>query len=286
MPAIHSAHKDKLRIENSGAWILEDESFEYWKESVISSGLWLSGNMGTGKTILTMTVIDHLDHKYGKSARGVFAYYYCSGTNPSKNSPKDLFKDILRQLVETGPGFEIFEAWQYQKNESSLTINAIIYLIQCLIDSAAQDADLLISQGEFQNLDSRRRYAIVDNIKKMVQTTIVIDALDEMDEEDQHTVIDKLKKLLEESKGLFKVFISSRPGQTIKEGASDLGWDQIEVTETMTKYDIDNWIDCEIGEGLRLKERVDEKMISEIKEILKGAAHGVYVKCLFHKTCF
>jgi Cdc6-like AAA superfamily ATPase len=251
MPALQANHEDKVEIESSGTWILCDESFKYWKDAILPSGLWLCGEVGAGKTILTMAVIKELKRMYGRTARGVLAYYYCSGANPHQNTAKNFFKDILRQLVETGPNFEIFKEWQSQNDESSLTNIAIISLIQLFIDRTSQEA-----------------------CSQMAQTTIVIDAIDEMEDKDQRIDMDMMKKLLLDSKGLLKVFISSRPIHIVKERASRLGWSRIDVTKDATEGDMNHWIDHEVDNGLLEKKRVNENIRLGVKKKLKNKAHG------------
>ena len=199
-----------------------------------------------------MTVIKELKRLYGRTARGVFAYYYCSGTIALQNTAKSLFKDILRQLVETGPGLEIFKTWHRdQTDESSLTNNAMISLIQSLINGNTRDTGL-----------------------NMAQTTIVIDALDEMEHQDQRTVLDKMKELLQSSNGLLKVFISSRPIQIVEDRTAALGWGRIDVNGDITENDINDWIDHEVDKGLSEKRRVDEAIRSSVKKSLKNSANG------------
>jgi hypothetical protein len=252
MPALQASYEDKVEVESSGSWILHHETFKYWRDAILPSGLWLCGELGTGKTILTMTVIKELKRLYGRTARGVFAYYYCSGTIAFQNTAKSLFKDILRQLVETGPGLDIFKTWyRNQADESSLTNNAMISLIQSLINGNTQDTGL-----------------------NMAQTTIVIDALDEMEHQDQRTVLDKMKMLLQSSKGLLKVFISSRPIQMVEDRTTALDWGRIDVTRDITKNDINGWIDHEVDKGLSEKGRVGKTIRSSVKKTLKNLANG------------
>ncbi|KAI2621638.1 hypothetical protein GGR54DRAFT_73026 [Hypoxylon sp. NC1633] len=110
----------KARAKDSGAWLFSLPTFEKWlktkaaddadaTEGNRSNCLWLSGNVGAGKTMLMSAVIDHLlasvetlsEDKRKKTA--VLCYYFDRNLSCS---PRDVIASLLRQLCsqkDVGP---------------------------------------------------------------------------------------------------------------------------------------------------------------------------------------
>ncbi|KAF2972159.1 hypothetical protein GQX73_g1394 [Xylaria multiplex] len=117
-----SVHQNlaNARAKDSGTWLFTLPVFEKWQKTNTaddagavdgsrSNCIWLSGNLGAGKTMLMSAVIDHLlasvktlpEEKRKKTA---VLYYYFDHSLPS--GPKDAIASLLRQLCSqknTGP---------------------------------------------------------------------------------------------------------------------------------------------------------------------------------------
>ncbi|KAL4752707.1 hypothetical protein BDW72DRAFT_57541 [Aspergillus terricola var. indicus] len=157
MHRIHAQTRSKAEIDfgqkyQPGSWLLKHIDLQVWADAQLSCGLWLHGKMGTGKTILTSTVIEHLADRYAGSSNGALAYVYCSGADSRRSNPLDILMEILRQLASTEAGLTVFREWKEGKQLLELMQLAVLQLILKMI-----------------NLNISR------------QTTIVIDALDEID---------------------------------------------------------------------------------------------------------
>jgi Cdc6-like AAA superfamily ATPase len=100
--------KDKL-LKDCYAWILDDNSFQRWRTQDESRLLWIKGEPGKGKTMMTMGVIDQLSRKdevkqstwnvmtgllFG-SKPCIVAYFFCQSTRPELNNAVS----VLRGLV-------------------------------------------------------------------------------------------------------------------------------------------------------------------------------------------
>ncbi|KAL4745309.1 hypothetical protein BDW72DRAFT_198768 [Aspergillus terricola var. indicus] len=192
MHRIHAQTRSKAEIDfdqkyQPGSWLLKHLDLQLWADAQFSCGLWLHGKMGTGKTILTSTVIEHQAERYAGSSNGALTYVYCTGADSRCSNPLDILMEILRQLASTEAELAVFQEWKEGKQLSELTQLAVLQLILKMI-----------------NLNIGR------------QTTIVIDTLDEIDRDGLISVTGAQHLLLEKSEGLLKVFVSSRPESRIR----------------------------------------------------------------------
>ncbi|KAH6855628.1 hypothetical protein B0I37DRAFT_411606 [Chaetomium sp. MPI-CAGE-AT-0009] len=251
MHRIHAQIRSRAEVDFSqkyqpGVWLLKHMDFQIWADAQFSCGLWLYGDMGAGKTVLTSTVIEHLEQLYSGSSRGALAYFYCSAAESTRTDPLDILQEILRQLASTKPGSDIFRDWQQNKKPSALTRDAVLRLILQMI-----------------NLNAHR------------QTAIVIDALDEIDRDGTGltSITDALHYLLEAADGVVKIFVSSRPESRIRDQLRP--WTGIPVDPGSTRSDMETYIDLEVDRLLRHKNRL-VKLKPKIKETLKERAGGMF----------
>ncbi len=244
MHLTHTEIRNKVGIENPGQWILEEENFLTWQNSKVSWGIWLCGQLGTGKTVLASTVIDHMARLYGKTSQGVMAYYYCSGGINARNNSGDILGSILRQLAETNEGLDVFARWKATHARIHLTHKAMVEMICGLI-----------------------------KVNGSATTTIIIDALDELDGDNFDIVTSALETMLGNSAGILKVFISSRPDSRAWQVFDN--WLNIMVDPAATRKDINTYIDFQVDKRLHRKRRVDDQLKSNIKSTLKRNARGV-----------
>lgn len=102
-PSTNANHARKLRHEGTGAWLLENPTFQGW-----SSGprqhLWLYGLAGCGKTVLSATVLDHLA-KGGD--RLILSFFFDFG-----DATKQTLDGMLRSLA--------FQLYQAEASSASL----------------------------------------------------------------------------------------------------------------------------------------------------------------------
>jgi hypothetical protein len=118
--------KDRL-LRDCYAWVLEDISFQQWRTQDASRVLWISGDPGKGKTMLTMGVIAELSRgpqreetrpsprtvskmlakmrlKVKQDARSVtkpplLAYFFCQSTRPELNNATSVLRGLIYLLI-------------------------------------------------------------------------------------------------------------------------------------------------------------------------------------------
>lgn len=76
-------------------WLLENSALLKWRNSTISSLLWLSGSPGCGKSVLCSFLIDELD---SLRRRSTVCFFFCRDL-VDRGSASDLLRSVLWQLL-------------------------------------------------------------------------------------------------------------------------------------------------------------------------------------------
>ncbi|KAJ2988525.1 hypothetical protein NUW58_g3928 [Xylaria curta] len=183
--------RTKLRTEGTGKWLLKHPKFYNWETSSSSSILWLAGEMGTGKSLLTSNVIDRYwakDTSPGERINEGFAFFYYSKNDRElKGDPlAHILGSFLRQLA-TVP--------HYPK-----------HMYTCLVELH----DLM--EERKITLDIERYKQILLQLTNLLpRTFLVLDGLDEFEKKtDVADIVGYFVELVEKSDRPIKVFISSR----------------------------------------------------------------------------
>ncbi|KAF3065674.1 hypothetical protein CFAM422_009546 [Trichoderma lentiforme] len=199
---------------------------------------WLRGMAGTGKTTISMTIAREY---YRKGRLG--ASFFFSRSSGDLSSTRKFVATIANELAESSPAYRE-------------------HLQNALDSSPTITSRSLYDQWEKLILDPLRSTSLEDDVQPMV---IVIDALDECDSEyDQGVLIQCLAELSALEKIPFRIFITSRPENTIH-----LGFDRITYNShrEFTLHDIEESI---VAADLRLYYRhelndmdIDQSLITE-----------------------
>lgn len=188
--SMHHKHARKGRLKGSGEWLLEKTEYQSWRESDTSSVLWLHGIPGSGKTKLTSLVVDQLEK------RDNLAYFYCmrNPAEPQRGRCDQILASLVRQLARTSSDKPILPpvVAQYEEAIAGLTE----------FEDQAWTAE-----------ESGR--VLLELMGEYPAATIVLDALDEVNQEDRQELLDILSGLLQDSPNLLKIFISSRDNYDI-----------------------------------------------------------------------
>ncbi|THC91604.1 hypothetical protein EYZ11_008926 [Aspergillus tanneri] len=85
----------KKRHEGTGSWFLQSEPFKQWKSGKCQH-LWLHGIPGCGKTVLSATIIEHLNQQLD-SSNAVLDFFF-DFTDADKQSLDKLVRSLVAQL--------------------------------------------------------------------------------------------------------------------------------------------------------------------------------------------
>lgn len=82
----------------TGGWFLTSTEFLSWKADA-SLVLWVCGIAGCGKTILSSTIIDHLQDDCCNNPRKVLMYFYFDFDDTKRQSPEDMLRGVISQFI-------------------------------------------------------------------------------------------------------------------------------------------------------------------------------------------
>lgn len=204
---------------------------------------------GTGKTFLTSRVIDHVqgDLTNTKNHEG-FAYFYCNQNEKARRSPLSVLQSYVRQLSNVAHGPD----------------KILANLRKTCSETKKRGSDLSFDDC---------KQLLLDAINIYPRTTLVLDALDELDEcaSDSSTrvqLIETMKTLLTEAKRPLKIFISSRPDHD--------NWKKFRTLPNIEVYTKENQVDiAKFLEAKVKKEEWSDAVLEEIKKTLLNHSEGM-----------
>ncbi|KAJ7748793.1 hypothetical protein DFH07DRAFT_923376 [Mycena maculata] len=190
----------KLHHEGTGGWFLDSREFSEWKVSENSTSLWIKGQSGTGKTVLSSTVIREL---FNNDQRTIaVAYFYFD------------FRDKKKQVVE-------------------IMLRSIILQLSAQSPHPYAALDRLYRSSKGQPLPTYQN--LVDVLGKILlelgRAYIVLDALDECTE--SHVLIQLISRL-RTSPGALHVMLTSQPRATFEKNFGDIPQVALEFDTTLS----------------------------------------------------
>lgn len=90
--------KDKL-LKNSCAWIHDDPAFLDWWNEEGSRFLWIHGDPGKGKTMMTIALISSISERLASGASGVLSFFFCQNTVPELNRATSVLRGLIYLLI-------------------------------------------------------------------------------------------------------------------------------------------------------------------------------------------
>jgi hypothetical protein len=243
------ANARQLCHPGTGQWLLKSPEFISWKTQS-RSFLWLSGNSGRGKTVLTSTILQDLQETLQNTTCAILCFYLSFSDN-RKQSLQDILRSLVNQLYRDRPEtrHHLKSLWSDCRNGSEQpSVNQLQEVFQKMLQ-AANDV------------------------------YIVIDALDEF-EGRSNSRSDLLAWTQSFQVGLDNVhlLVTSRPEDDIKSSIEK--WARAEdiicLRTNQTGHDIAEYIHAEVTSSqdfARWKKHKDVQ--EEIEDALKQKAYGV-----------
>ncbi|KAF1835058.1 hypothetical protein BDW02DRAFT_310937 [Decorospora gaudefroyi] len=102
--------KDKL-LKDCYGWILDDSSFRRWRTQSESRLLWIKGDPGKGKTMMTMGLIDELSQSESSrvvvpmkrrlvdDSESLVSFFFCQNTIPVLNNAVSVLRGLIYMLA-------------------------------------------------------------------------------------------------------------------------------------------------------------------------------------------
>lgn len=207
--------------------------------------------MGTGKTYSISRVVDWVKDGLSTNAHDEgFAYFYCYRQDPARSGPKEILRNIIRQLA-IGPWKAVGRQGTIHKSVHDLWKN-----------SRGQGISSTFAQWE---------ECLLALINTYPRTTIVLDALDECSEEHRQTFIKLLIKLgtRQSEYNPVKIFVSTRPEEEILRNFDK--FPTIRMQEKNNADDIATFVRIKIAEHRRWSKMSDEFRTELVDTLLEKA---------------
>ncbi|KAH8820079.1 hypothetical protein F5884DRAFT_865727 [Xylogone sp. PMI_703] len=238
-----------VRHSGSGQWLLDSDAFKQWTGSD-RDFLWLYGIAGSGKTILSATVVDHL-LQTSKLKQSTVLYFFCDHRNPSGRNFQDLLYSVIKQLLDQDS--ECFSVARYWRDRQTQAIKGQ--------DAVAKPLSPSEYIGLVQQLCSR-----------WSNVNLVVDAMDECNDLDNF--MGGLTALTS-NKSNIRLLLTSRHDMELKRVIEPIATHEIPLSDHM-EVDIDSYLRTELKSRialnkLKLKQRnLEDSIVDALKEKADG----------------
>lgn len=247
----HHQYVSQARLPSCGDWLLNHPVYLDWQISSSSAVLLLHGITGSGKTTLCSKVVDSFLAAITKAPSAApLAYFYCA--NPeferSRASPDDIMRTILGQLsidaTQRGKMRELLWS-EYERQSATARIDGL----------------------ELPKLRTRDCVRLILELAEQDPLTIVIDAVDNIDEEERPIFLNALKQIKLNADNVVKIFVTSRSeNRVLAVMAADK---DINITSQDVRNDIQSFVRHQVETAVDNKMLLDGEVSSHLRAMLE-----------------
>ncbi|KAG1740514.1 uncharacterized protein EDB91DRAFT_1132919 [Suillus paluster] len=252
------------RSAETGLWIFETDQYKIWNASDCAF-LWLNGQPGAGKTILTSAVIDKIRGD-GQAEPQTLAYFYCNFRDEQTTVAAAVLRTLIFYLLQESKDDWITKIGkpEQQRSDSEGNFVSLRKLAEEYRDGNQCSTDL----GFLRKL-------LVEVSKLVPRPVLVIDALDEC--KDYCNLLGHLATLAQDAR--LRLFVTGRIEPDIKDTFHHLPTVSLKEKGKQMKEDIRVHINKQLQTQKRLS-RLDEELRIAILEKLLEKADGIIRKAL------
>ncbi|KAL6716722.1 hypothetical protein ACLMJK_006290 [Lecanora helva] len=235
-------------LNGTANWLFDKDEYIQWRNSgsLVSSLLWLRGDVSS--------ILNRLENEPRLSSRQALAYFYCSRTSghAERGDPIAILKTILLQLSCPMRGLPLKSSIvnKYNGEKALGSQQASFNLKEC------QDMIIELLQKSYDHV------------------TIVIDALDEVDEQNRGRLFKFLELISQPGRTAVKILVSSRNEPDIADYLERL--ENIRIDAENNAADIKIYIEENIEERLLLG-KATRDLREKVKATLNSKANGMSV---------
>ncbi|KAJ3083538.1 hypothetical protein HDU99_008712, partial [Rhizoclosmatium hyalinum] len=238
-------------VPGTRTW-LADEIRDWAHRPDDNAVLWANGAAGTGKSLLSYLVVQHLAPEFITNI-----FFFCRHDDDLKNTPISVVTTLVWMLCNEFPSFR-----QYMENEMEKdTSNVQAGLKSIFLDPFAVFQTLVL--GGFRH---------VGNSEKVL--LITIDALDELNIKTRESFLRILKELCPKLPKFVKFFVTSRPEKDIYNCLTKLHSFEIEPTAAENKADIEMVVQDRFR---KIWGALDPVILQECQNLLVSRSEGVFI---------
>jgi KaiC/GvpD/RAD55 family RecA-like ATPase len=246
----HNAARE-LKQAGTGSWFIESGGFARWK-STAGQFLWLRGKPGSGKTVLSSTIISAImdavgSHKPQSDSR--LAYFYFSFQDERKQTVTSMLGSILMHLANQGAGISPSVQALFNRHQRMSTRPGKEELVSTLL--------MVLEEAE--------------------HVYLVVDAMDECSERERLSSV--LDTLLDKARSRLHILATSRNEADLELALEGIATSTIDIDDSKVDTDIATHVRARLEEDYQLR-AWDGPTKKRIAEALVEGAHGMYVSPL------
>ncbi|KAI0898812.1 hypothetical protein F4806DRAFT_455691 [Annulohypoxylon nitens] len=233
------------RYPGTGEWLTHSSELIHWKSANQSSVLFLSGKIGSGKTILAANVVDNL--LSGRSTSQAVFFFFPRFDNKSSLQAETILRSIIRQ-------------WMHQDHVTKDFQNAF---------EEAQMA--LFSPQTLQKLLHVR-------LSMLSSSFIIIDAVDEFDHSERQFLLDILGDIVRASSLVVKLLVVGRGFEDeVKKPFPEA--QHISMDTATVSHDLEYYTRQCLKERLWIDQEqiADEHLLEKVCQALTKGAEGMFL---------
>jgi ankyrin repeat domain-containing protein 50 len=181
-------------VEGTCNWILKNPQYVSWAAERKSTLLWLTGNPGCGKTILSAYLTEQLDSPTKSSSAALVCFYFCDDRISAQKDGKSILRSLIYQILRRRRSLIKYLRRVYDEKGPSLA-------------------------SSFPSLWNV--FLTIASDPKSGPINIIVDAIDECEEQTRNSFLSAVVDLLQKSKAsddqpssCIKFFMTSRPNLT------------------------------------------------------------------------
>ncbi|KIV93472.1 hypothetical protein PV10_04684 [Exophiala mesophila] len=245
----------KKRHPETGLWLVNGTHFDSWKSSQ-SSLMWLHGNAGCGKTILSAAALQSLIQHQASQPGIAVVYFYFDFNDSEKQSSRMAIRSLLFQLAQqSGDGLQGLEQLRQKCTSGQPSDDAIQSLLQ-------------------------------STMERMGSKYIVLDALDECT--DREDLLTFLCDLVNSKLTGLRVMATSRREKDIEDHLRPISNYNIDIQRAVVDEDIEVYVRDRLATDPKLTiwpEVVKAEIITVMMEKANGMFRWVYCQLESIRQC-
>ncbi|KAG1856206.1 hypothetical protein C8R48DRAFT_718727 [Suillus tomentosus] len=251
------------RNPGTGRWIFQNDQFVAWNNSD-RAFLWLNGQAGHGKTILTSAVVDEIQGS-NQAEPQTLAFFYCNFRDDRTTNAAAVLRSLVVQLLQQSKDDWIAKIGEQQESNTERDLDSLRKLWKQQRDGKPHPTDL----GFLVKL-------LVEASTLVRRPVLVIDALDEC--RDYPELVGHLVNLAEDAR--LRLFVTSRSEPDIQDTFYGLPTMLLKDSAEQMKADICAHITEQLNTQKKLS-RLPHELKKTILEKLLEKAEGMFrwVQC-------
>ncbi|RCI14837.1 hypothetical protein L249_6700 [Ophiocordyceps polyrhachis-furcata BCC 54312] len=240
----------RKRYSGTAHWLSRTRQFSRWMDGVDSPLFWCSGKIGSGKTVLTASVIDEiLTERHNTGI--MIAFFFVKFDDRQSTRAETIVKSVLRQVLE-----------QF----------ALTNEVEDVLEKAQTP---LAELGKLTNVFQHA-------LTPLNRLYIIIDGLDECEKPDRRELLETLSSLAALGSKI-SIFLAGRDSITTEINKVFPAHHHVTMSSSLAQPDIARYIEGAVQDKLESEELIvrDPSLVDEIKLALKRGAEGMFLWVAF-----